>query len=135
MALIGLVIVIVVLAAGVIVAALLRRPGAQSPAVISSAPGPRAELVLPGGGRIYPIGGVAVVLGRNPGSTVVLPDPQVSGTHARITAQGNVHLLEDLGSRNGTFVNGTRITGPTVLRAGDRIVLGDTNLVFRIGAP
>jgi len=56
-------------------------------------------------------------------------DPQLSGRHARLTTfEGDRLLVEDVGSTNGTFVNGGQIGGPTVLSAGDTVQLGDTTL-------
>jgi pSer/pThr/pTyr-binding forkhead associated (FHA) protein len=65
-------------------------------------------------------------VGREAGNDIIINDPQVSRHHARMTLQGNAYILEDLGSTNGTFVNGRRVTGPVALSAGDMIGLGDT---------
>src|SRR5436190_23165195 len=64
-------------------------------------------------------------------------DPEISRTHARIRElEGGVVLVEDLGSTNGTFVNGQRVHGQQVLRSGDRIRMGATTLVLtREGDP
>jgi hypothetical protein len=65
-------------------------------------------------------------LGRE-GCDVNLPDPEVSRRHAAIrAAAGGSFAIEDLGSSNGTFVNGERVTGVTALRDGDSIRLGNT---------
>jgi pSer/pThr/pTyr-binding forkhead associated (FHA) protein len=59
-------------------------------------------------------------------------DPEISRSHARVTLeQGGFCAIEDLGSTNGTFVNGLRINGPTTLSEGDTIELGSTTLVVR----
>jgi pSer/pThr/pTyr-binding forkhead associated (FHA) protein len=56
-------------------------------------------------------------------------DPQLSRQHARVSPfEGDRLLIEDLGSTNGTFVNGGQIGGPTVLGAGDTVNVGDTTL-------
>ena len=65
-----------------------------------------------------------VTVGRAPGCAVLLDDPTVSSRHARVFPQRDGHLIDDLGSRNGTMVNGRRIQGPTPLSAGDRISIG-----------
>lgn len=64
-----------------------------------------------------------VVLGRDPGCTVPLPGEDVSRRHVRIGPEGEGHLLVDLGSTNGTFVNGARVERRR-LAAGDRIRVG-----------
>jgi hypothetical protein len=55
----------------------------------------------------------------------MVDDPQVSRQHARIMRQGGLMVIEDLGSTNGTFVNGVRLTGAHTLASGDMIGLGD----------
>lgn len=72
------------------------------------------------------------VIGREPGATIHIDSPGVSRHHARIlVTQGEV-TIEDLGSKNGTHVNGTRITQPERLSDGDLIGLGAVRLTFRI---
>ncbi len=66
-----------------------------------------------------------VTLGRDPGNAIVINDPQVSRQHARITRQGDLMVIEDAGSTNGTFVDGMRLTGAHTLSNGDVIGLGD----------
>jgi predicted component of type VI protein secretion system len=66
-----------------------------------------------------------LTLGRDPSNEIVIGDPQISRQHARITRQGKLIVIEDLGSTNGTFVNGMRLTGPHVMANGDVIGLGD----------
>lgn len=67
-----------------------------------------------------------VVVGRSPSSDIVIDEPYVSATHARITIQGPALVLEDLGSTNGTMVNGHAIDQPVTLRDGDEVQVGDT---------
>ena len=67
-----------------------------------------------------------VVIGRSPSSDVVVDEPFVSATHARLTLQGPALVLEDLGSTNGTMVNGHLIGQPVTLRAGDERQIGGT---------
>lgn len=66
-----------------------------------------------------------VVIGRSPSSDIVIDEPYVSATHARFTLQGPALVLEDLGSTNGTLVNGHAITQPVTLRDGDEVQVGD----------
>lgn len=67
-----------------------------------------------------------VVVGRSPSSDIVIDEPFVSATHARFTLQGPALVLEDLGSTNGTMVNGHLIGQPVTLRDGDEVQVGDT---------
>ena len=73
-------------------------------------------------GSIHRIGD-GVVLGRDPSATVCLDAPEVSRRHARIRASSEGFVLEDLGSRNGTYLNGRPIDQPTILADGDTVVL------------
>ena len=67
-----------------------------------------------------------VVIGRSPSSDIVINEPFVSATHARFTLQGPALVLEDLGSKNGTLVNGHPIGDtPVTLRDGDEVQVGD----------
>lgn len=70
-------------------------------------------------------------IGRRPDVTLTLNFPTTSGLHAEIRLENDVLHLTDLGSTNGTFVNGTRITEPTLLRQGDLIQFA--NVPFRVG--
>ena len=65
-----------------------------------------------------------VIIGRAGHSTVDLRDDSVSRLHARVQHDGEALIIEDLGSRNGTFVNGVRIAAPTRLQGGDKIHVG-----------
>jgi hypothetical protein len=81
-----------------------------------------------GAGGEHPLDG-ELILGREEGSAdLVISDPGVSRRHARVHSEGGGVLVEDLGSSNGTFVNGERISGPVELAAGDEIQVGDTVL-------
>src|SRR5262245_44593447 len=71
--------------------------------------------------------GDEVTVGRGSGCGIVLADDHfVSTVHARVFRRDSNVVVEDLGSRNGTFVNGRRIDAPTVLRRGDRVKFGST---------
>src|SRR5437763_1996099 len=74
------------------------------------------------------------ILGRGPRSTVVLDDPLVSRTHAKIAiAQGQVAVV-DLGSANGVLVNGTPVEKQQTLSNGDRIVIGHQSFILLVQA-
>jgi ABC-type multidrug transport system ATPase subunit/pSer/pThr/pTyr-binding forkhead associated (FHA) protein/uncharacterized membrane protein len=80
----------------------------------------------PSAGKIYPLEEDEVLIGREQGSTLQIDSPGVSRKHARLTYQDNQYLVEDLGSSNGTFVNGERISRPWPLKNGDMIGIGRT---------
>jgi hypothetical protein len=61
---------------------------------------------------------------------IQLDDPFASSRHARITRQGHVLVIEDLGSTNGTYLNEEPLTGPQPLHAGDRIRIGDSEFSY-----
>jgi pSer/pThr/pTyr-binding forkhead associated (FHA) protein len=67
----------------------------------------------------------ALVLGRQ-AADLAIEDPQVSRRHASVRPADDALEVEDLGSKNGTWVNGARIAGPTRLAPGDRVRVGDT---------
>jgi DNA-binding winged helix-turn-helix (wHTH) protein len=71
------------------------------------------------------------LVGRHPASPVWISATSVSRTHARIVVSGGTVVIEDCGSRNGTMVDGKRITGPRPLADGDVVVLGSETIVFR----
>jgi DNA-binding winged helix-turn-helix (wHTH) protein len=77
-----------------------------------------------------PLRAGANVVGRAPGCECRIPSRHVSREHARITVSGRRAQLDDLGSKNGTHVQGRRVAGPTVLADGDLILLGQEAVVF-----
>jgi len=109
--------------------ALAGAPGA-APAPAGKAPkkGARLRIIEPAErkGESYTLTDELTV-GRGGGCAVVIPDDQfVSTVHARLYRRGDDLFVEDLGSRNGTFVNGQKIETPTKLRRGDRVQFGET---------
>lgn len=76
-------------------------------------------------GQTLSASGPSVVIGRVPGNDIILDDPQVSRHHASLTFEGGQWVLRDLGSTNGTTVNGQPVSGQWVVRPGDVIGLGD----------
>ncbi len=89
---------------------------------------PGASLILPDGRRLN-IGADPVVIGRLPECGVSLTDTNVSRRHAEIRRAGNDVMVVDLGSTNGTRVNGL-LTNRQRLKHGDEITVGSTNIVF-----
>ncbi|HEY0155679.1 MAG TPA: DUF4388 domain-containing protein [Thermoanaerobaculia bacterium] len=80
---------------------------------------------------IIPLTDPEYLIGRHRENTIVLPDPGVSGFHARIYRGPEGYVLEDLKSRNGTWVNGERVFQLT-LTSGDRVHVGTTDLLYEV---
>lgn len=72
-----------------------------------------------------------VIVGRSPGADIVIGAGYVSARHARFTLMGQNLFVEDLGSTNGTSVNGQRIAGPTALKSKDTVTIGDVDIRVR----
>jgi hypothetical protein len=70
------------------------------------------------------------LLGRGDQADIVLEDSFASSRHARLVPHGDVIVLEDLGSTNGTYLNDEPLRGPQPLHAGDRIRIGDSVFTF-----
>jgi predicted component of type VI protein secretion system len=79
----------------------------------------------PNEGQVYVLEGMICTLGRTPDNTIVIDSPRISRHHAQIRLLPNKATLEDMGSTNGTFVNGRQISGPHPLTHGDKITLAD----------
>ncbi len=82
------------------------------------------ELVIAATGQALPLGDAPLAVGRAPGNDLVLTDDAISWHHAQLWIEGGRPWVRDLGSRNGTFVNGARITGSKHLSVSDRLQLG-----------
>ena len=80
-------------------------------------------------GEVLTVNSLPVTLGRGGQNTVALDgDDFASAQHARVEARGDGLWIEDLGSTNGTFVNGARVTTPRKLQPGDVLRVGQTDL-------
>jgi hypothetical protein len=79
-------------------------------------------------GTMLPLGSSPIVIGRSPSSTLVLEDEYASSRHARLSPSGDAWWIEDLGSRNGTFVDDERLTEPRALHPGTTVRIGQTTL-------
>jgi hypothetical protein len=94
------------------------------------------QLVMEAGptpGKAYALDRSEMYVGRDIHNDVVVNDAEVSRRHARMVADAGSYLLEDLGSTNGTFVDGQRVTGPHLMRPGEKIHLGE-NVILRFEA-
>jgi adenylate cyclase len=90
----------------------------------------RITIISPEGQqREVPLGAHST-LGRHPDNTIQLLDRIVSKNHCHIDAVENSYVLKDLGSLNGTFVNGKKVSGQTELKPNDTITLGATKIIF-----
>lgn len=72
------------------------------------------------------------LFGRDEEALVWIDDAAVSRRHARISIDESGAVLEDLGSKNGTYLRGERIQSPTRLSSGDRIAIGPASMIFRV---
>lgn len=103
----------------------------------TAGPASRAVLVVEAPdasrGREFLVAGEATV-GRAPGCAIVLSGDYVSAHHARLFEREGRVWVEDLGSTNGTLLNGRRVRRPVAMRAGDRLKIGDVVLGLRLEA-
>jgi hypothetical protein len=79
------------------------------------------EVEGPSPGKRFFLEQAELTIGRDETCDLVIPERQVSRQHARIRHEGGRHILEDLGSKNGTFVNGSEVVEPHPLQDGDEI--------------
>ncbi|MFN2243315.1 MAG: FHA domain-containing protein [Anaerolineae bacterium] len=89
---------------------------------------PAATLTMtrgPDAGRRFGVGMAPVTIGRQDQCEVQVAGTWVSRRHARLAWTGTGYIVEDLGSTNGTFVNGEQVSGPRMLQSGDRLQLGE----------
>jgi hypothetical protein len=101
----------------------LEHPGGGIPRLrVGSAPGLRS-------GAAYDLSDGAL-LGRGGEADIVLQDQFSSTRHARLVPHGDAIVLEDLGSTNGTYLNGEPVSGPQPLHDGDAIRIGDSEFTF-----
>lgn len=80
------------------------------------------------------IGKAETTIGKAPHNDILLADPSVSGSHAMIRYDGERFTLNDMGSRNGTFINDARVTDPMPLNHGDLVRMGHCTLTFRLNS-
>jgi hypothetical protein len=85
--------------------------------------------------RTLPLSDGVTVIGRGAKCTLRVSSTTVSRAHAQICLQRGAAILEDLGSMNGTYLRGNRLTAPAPLLDGDEIRVGSVDLVFRSADP
>ena len=135
LALIGMVFLFVLLA-GVVLRSGLRPRRAAEPAPSRVRGGPRLVVITPGTTGLHPgsefeLAG-EMTIGRDGGNGIVLADPSVSGRHAAIMRVGRDWTVSDLGSTNGTLVNGRAVDGRGFpLRGGEKVVFGAVVLRYQ----
>lgn len=112
-------------------------PPASAPAAAPARPGRLLVLesdVLPPGAAVV-LDQPEVLIGRDPHAQALLEgDGFVSARHALVRVRGGRPTIADLGSTNGTFVNGERIAAETALDDGDEVAIGSTRMVYEPGA-
>jgi pSer/pThr/pTyr-binding forkhead associated (FHA) protein len=87
----------------------------------------------PATGKIFLLEKAELFVGRDLNNDIVINDPEVSRRHARLFLQGSAYVVEDLGSTNGTFINGNRLAGAYPLRQGEVVTFGEhINMVYEL---
>jgi len=96
------------------------------------------QLVMHSGptpGKVFPMEGDLITIGREAGNGIIINDAEVSRKHTQFVFQGGKVIVTDLGSTNGTFVDGQRLTGQHILQPGQIISLGEQiSLLFEMVA-
>lgn len=85
--------------------------------------------------RIYALESETITIGRDLSNDIVLPDPEVSRWHLQLNRQGSAYVVRDLGSTNGTLLNGVRLTAPRTLTVYDTLDLGTTARLHYVRSP
>lgn len=95
---------------------------------------PRLEVVAAMGhepGTVFDLGDGGATLGRSASSDIEVDDPFASSAHARIFQRGDFMYIEDMGSTNGTYLNGRQVRRPEQLKMADKIRIGDTEYRYQ----
>lgn len=102
-----------------------KRQAVQAPAV-------QGQPVLDIDGQRYSLNAASIILGRSSEADILIDDTGVSRKHLEIRTQGGVSTAVDLGSTNGSYVDGHRVQGTAALHDGSSITMGRTQITFRI---
>jgi hypothetical protein len=111
-----------------------REPRARSGPDLRAGVEPRLEVVAAMGhepGTIFDLGDGGATMGRSTNSDIEVDDPFASSAHARIFPRGDFMFIEDMGSTNGTFLNGRQLRRPEQLKMADKIRIGDTEYRYQ----
>jgi hypothetical protein len=95
---------------------------------------PRLEVVAAMGhepGSVFDLGDGGATMGRSASSDIEVDDPFASSAHARIFPRGDFMYIEDMGSTNGTYLNGRQLRRPEQLKMADKIRIGDTEYRYQ----
>lgn len=106
-------------------------PPAEAPRRSRKVPREIVVHTATGAPEVRTLNGSGLLLGRAPAADVVLGDVYASDEHAEILPDDGGWVVRDLGSTNGTFLNGAKVTRPTPLAAGDQLRLGKTTIEVR----
>jgi hypothetical protein len=98
----------------------------------TNAPDPRLTLTSTDGSERYVLRRRRTRIGRNLDNDIVIANDRVSRYHAEINREGNELMIVDAGSRNGVWLNGSRVTAPTPIRSGDSVRLGRQEFIFNV---
>lgn len=116
---------------GAIVVALWREWRGRATSLLAESH-PTLVLFQPSDGHSLQFRNLVIIIGRGQGCDAVIPDPTLSGKHARFSYHHQQWWLEDLHTTNGTFLNGQMITTPVVITNGDAIMCGRVHMEVQI---
>ena len=111
-----------------------REPRRRTGADLRAGVRPRLQVVAAMGhepGTVFDLGNGGATMGRSANSDIEVDDPFASSAHARIFPRGDFMFIEDMGSTNGTFLNGRQLRRPEQLKMADKIRIGDTEYRYQ----